>query len=298
MYRPPPNSMGLVPAASAEELAEFVTKDETPGARTMFVGNLDTRVTRKMLYELMIQAGPVEAVRLVPPREGLTKTIAFVRFEHAASLRYALLIFDEVVLFRSPISLNFSGMHKGKPRPEHPPYPPTFFQLPPGLDDLSDITKQRLVEAEALPPSEYLSGYYVGNPIPEQTDEYLEQNHEHGAGEYSGYGHDGTRSRDSSAGRQEPYGSRVRRPDFAGSSARPQEPVRSFRHEQEYSAHEQYSVDREYHYYPGDPQSDQRYRNHQHQYGYEEPRYQQQNLDHHSHHGHYQQTGVRKRVKR
>lgn len=163
MYRPPPNSLGQSAAVSADELKDFVSTDETPGARTLFVGNIDARVDRKLLHEVMIQAGPVEAIKLMPAKEGASKTIAFVRFEHAASLRYALLVLDEVVLFRSPLSVNYSGMHKAKPRPQYPSVSSTFFELPLGLQAISDENKQTLVDAQVIPTLEYLSGYYINS---------------------------------------------------------------------------------------------------------------------------------------
>ncbi|OQV14838.1 hypothetical protein BV898_10986 [Hypsibius exemplaris] len=86
-----------------------------------------------MLYELMVQAGPVEAIRIVPPRIST----------HAVSVRYALLVLRDVKLFRSSITLNFSGQYKARQPPDFPPRPTTFFELPRGLEDALDKLKQQ-----------------------------------------------------------------------------------------------------------------------------------------------------------
>ncbi|OQV17570.1 hypothetical protein BV898_08341 [Hypsibius exemplaris] len=151
----------LQPAISNEELLDFLENDHSPHARTLYIGNMDTKVTRKLLYELMVQAGPIESIRIVTPREGNNRTFAFVVFEDPASVRYAMLIFRDISLFRSRLSLNFSGAHKNKPRADCPPYGPTFFDLPPGFEALTDAVKGTLRDTLVIPPSDYKSGYYI-----------------------------------------------------------------------------------------------------------------------------------------
>ncbi|OQV14834.1 hypothetical protein BV898_10982 [Hypsibius exemplaris] len=152
------NSTSQIPFESLE-------LDESKDARTVFIGNLDCRVTRKMLYELMVQAGPVEAIRIVPPRDfnggAPVKTISFVRYEHAVSVRYALLVLRDVKLFRSSITLNFSGQYKARQPPDFPPRPTTFFELPRGLEDASDKLKQSLVGRKFINDlKDYNTGFY------------------------------------------------------------------------------------------------------------------------------------------
>ena len=174
------------------EIKEFL-EDESATARTIFVGNLDMRVTRKLLYELMIQAGPVEAIKIVPLREGMNKTHAFLRFEQASSVRYAMLVLNGVSLFRMRLSLNYSGIHKSKPLPVRPPFPPTFFELPPGFENIADAPKLQLVMAKAIPPLEYKSGYLIGGSqqrLPDPALYNAAQNVYRGEGPVQhGYGH-------------------------------------------------------------------------------------------------------------
>lgn len=140
----------LQSACSNEELLDFVENDSSVHARTLFVGNMDIKVTRKLLYELMVQIGPVESIRIVAPREGANRTFAFVVFEDAASVRYAMLTFRDLSLFNSKLSLNYSGGHKNKPRTVFPPYPPTFFDLPPGLEDIADTVRSTMYQVFPL----------------------------------------------------------------------------------------------------------------------------------------------------
>ena len=131
---------------SNADLVDFLDNDQSVNARTLYVGNVDAKVTRKLLYELMVQVGPVESIRIVAPREGCPRTIAFVVFELAASVRYAMLVLNNVSLFRSKLSLNYSGGHKDKPKTVFPPYGPTFFDLPPGFEDVADSVKATMYQ--------------------------------------------------------------------------------------------------------------------------------------------------------
>jgi len=62
--------------------------------RTVYVANLDSRVTDEILYELMVQAGPLDYVSR--PKE---RPYAFVVFEHEESVPYAIALFRGVRLF-------------------------------------------------------------------------------------------------------------------------------------------------------------------------------------------------------
>ncbi|XP_055331606.1 RNA-binding protein 7-like [Paramacrobiotus metropolitanus] len=225
---------------SLEGLTEFLTHDESPTARTLFAGNVDARVTRKMLYELMVQAGPVESINLVPPKEHATKTMAFVRFEHAVSVRYAMLVLDQVTLFRSSLSLNYSGVHKAKPRPRYPPFAPTFFEIPPGLDQVNDTNKELLVSVNAIPPLSYLSGYFLTPQPSASPQEIPGQNYGYGDldnhGSYTASASYRGDSRDARSHHSHSYGSRSQ--DSAYEDSRYSS---STRHDEYYGGYENYS---------------------------------------------------------
>ncbi|GAU88679.1 hypothetical protein RvY_01329 [Ramazzottius varieornatus] len=156
---------GLNPQLSQTELVDFLDNDDSIPARTLFVGNLDQRVTRKLLYELMSQAGPVYSIKIVPLRDGADKTFAFVVFDHAVSVRFAMCIFDDVSLFRSKLSMNYTQAHKNKTRPVAPAprgqVGPTFFELPQGFENTTEEEKRSMVSAWILAHPQYKSGYFI-----------------------------------------------------------------------------------------------------------------------------------------
>ncbi|OQV14832.1 hypothetical protein BV898_10980 [Hypsibius exemplaris] len=137
------NSTSQIPFESLE-------LDESKDARTVFIGNLDCRVTRKMLYELMVQAGPVEAIRIVPPRDfnggAPVKTISFVRYEKEARGQRPVRAPRAArrQIFPQQHHAQLLGSVQGRQPPDFPPRPTTFFELPRGLEDASDKLKQSL----------------------------------------------------------------------------------------------------------------------------------------------------------
>jgi len=71
--------------------------------RTLFVSNIDERVTEELLYELMIQAGPVENVVIKRPDKHYP--YAFVIFEDEESVPYAIAMFKGTELFDRALTL-------------------------------------------------------------------------------------------------------------------------------------------------------------------------------------------------
>lgn len=79
--------------------------DDERNNRTLWVGALDPQVTEVLLYELFIQGGPVEEVRIPKDSGGRPKNFAFVTFVHEQSLAYSLALFDGTCLFGSRLKL-------------------------------------------------------------------------------------------------------------------------------------------------------------------------------------------------
>uniref|UniRef100_A0AC35G9W6 RRM domain-containing protein n=1 Tax=Panagrolaimus sp. PS1159 TaxID=55785 RepID=A0AC35G9W6_9BILA len=67
--------------------------------RTLYVTNLDEKVTKELLHEIFTQAGPVESVSVI---DGTT-TYAFVQFEDEESVLYAIKLMDGLKLYHTPI---------------------------------------------------------------------------------------------------------------------------------------------------------------------------------------------------
>ncbi|XP_069470629.1 RNA-binding protein 7 [Ambystoma mexicanum] len=82
--------------------------------RTLFVGNLDPRVTEELMFELFLQAGPVIKVKIPKDKDGKTKNFAFVNFKHEESVPYAMNLLLGTKLFGRPLKIQFrSGSSHG-----------------------------------------------------------------------------------------------------------------------------------------------------------------------------------------
>ncbi|XP_001507009.3 RNA-binding protein 7 isoform X1 [Ornithorhynchus anatinus] len=75
--------------------------------RTLFVGNLDTKVTEELLFELFHQAGPVINVKIPKDKDGKPKQFAFVNFKHEESVPYGMNLLNGIKLFGRPIKIQF-----------------------------------------------------------------------------------------------------------------------------------------------------------------------------------------------
>ncbi|XP_063167135.1 RNA-binding protein 7 [Candoia aspera] len=75
--------------------------------RTLFVGNLDPRVTEELVFELFHQAGPVIKVKIPKDRDGKPKQFAFVNFKHEESVPYGMSLLNGIKLFGRPLKIQF-----------------------------------------------------------------------------------------------------------------------------------------------------------------------------------------------
>lgn len=86
---------------------EFDPEDEEQ--RTIFCANLSERVTEEILYELFIQGGPIESVRIPKDKDGRQRTFGFVTFLHSCTVPYALELFSGVRLYNRELILKFKN---------------------------------------------------------------------------------------------------------------------------------------------------------------------------------------------
>ncbi|XP_032565411.1 RNA-binding protein 7 [Chiroxiphia lanceolata] len=75
--------------------------------RTLFVGNLDPKVTEEIIFELFHQAGPVITVKIPKDRDGRPKQFAFVNFKHEVSVPYGLQLLNGIKLYGRPMRIQF-----------------------------------------------------------------------------------------------------------------------------------------------------------------------------------------------
>jgi splicing factor 3B subunit 4 len=74
---------------------------------TVYIGNIDERVTDSLIWELMLQAGRIVNVHL--PKDRVTQThqgYGFVEFISEEDAEYAARIMNQVRLYGKPIRVN------------------------------------------------------------------------------------------------------------------------------------------------------------------------------------------------
>lgn len=72
--------------------------------KTVFVSNIEQRVTEELLWELFLQAGPLTNVHIPTDKgTGRNKTFAFITYRSQCSVSYACELFDTLRLFKKPI---------------------------------------------------------------------------------------------------------------------------------------------------------------------------------------------------
>lgn len=73
---------------------------------TLWVVNLDCRVTEEILWELFLQAGPLKSAKIPKyHKTGVSKYVGFVVFQHQVSVRYAIELLEGIRLYGSPLQL-------------------------------------------------------------------------------------------------------------------------------------------------------------------------------------------------
>nr|XP_023017550.1 uncharacterized protein LOC111506650 [Leptinotarsa decemlineata] len=78
------------------QIFRCITMDDT---KTVWCGNLSDQVTEELLYELFLQAGPLERVKIPTDRDGRKSNFAFITFKHEKSVNYVLQLLKGTRLF-------------------------------------------------------------------------------------------------------------------------------------------------------------------------------------------------------
>lgn len=81
---------------------KFDVNDEDEDCRTMWCGNLSEKVTEELLYELFLQAGPLEKVVIITQAN---TNFAFATFLHSVSVQYTIRLMEGVKLFGKILKL-------------------------------------------------------------------------------------------------------------------------------------------------------------------------------------------------
>uniref|UniRef100_A0AAV2J2M5 RRM domain-containing protein n=1 Tax=Knipowitschia caucasica TaxID=637954 RepID=A0AAV2J2M5_KNICA len=87
---------------------------EEEADRTLFVRNLDSRVTEELLFELFLQAGPLVRTKIPKDNDGKQKTFGFAVYKHEVSAPYAVQLLNGAMLFGRTLHVQFrSGSSHG-----------------------------------------------------------------------------------------------------------------------------------------------------------------------------------------
>lgn len=82
---------------------------------TVYVGNLDPQVTEELLWELMLQAGPVVNVHVPKDKiSGTHNNFGFVEFRSEEDANYCINILNMIPLYDRPIRVNKASQDKNK----------------------------------------------------------------------------------------------------------------------------------------------------------------------------------------
>lgn len=92
-----------------------IKESERNQEATVYVGNIDEEATEELIYELMIQAGPVVSINL--PKDYVNQVhqgFGFVEFRTERDAEYASLVMNQIRLFGKPLRVNKALLDKQK----------------------------------------------------------------------------------------------------------------------------------------------------------------------------------------
>jgi len=91
--------------------------------RTLWCGNLSSRVTEDILYELFLQAGPLDEVKIPKDRDSRPRPFGFITFKHDESVNYAMELFRGISLYNKELQVD----RKVRLPPEQPVQRPDIY---------------------------------------------------------------------------------------------------------------------------------------------------------------------------
>ncbi|XP_067674063.1 RNA-binding protein 7-like [Haliotis asinina] len=90
----------------------------------LWVGGLSDKVTEELLYELFLQAGPLDRVTIPKDKDGRNKKFAFINFRHEESVAYTMQLYEGIRLFGQYLRLQTrSGSSHPSSSPHTSPSP-------------------------------------------------------------------------------------------------------------------------------------------------------------------------------
>ncbi|KAL4566219.1 hypothetical protein LXL04_030331 [Taraxacum kok-saghyz] len=148
---------------------------------TVYVGNLDERVSDRVLYDILIQAGRVVDLHIPRDREtDRPKGFAFAEYETKESADYAVRLFTGLVtLYNRTLKFGISGQDKSAQNPQTSSMPTSN----------SPFRSRPNVDVSPNPISPYPQVSPSGDQFPHASRSHVEYEHRRG----HGHGHGGNR---------------------------------------------------------------------------------------------------------
>lgn len=92
-----------------------IKESERNQEATVYIGNIDEEATEELIYELMIQAGPVVSINLPKDRVNqVHQGFGFVEFRTERDAEYASMTMNQIRLFGKPLRVNKALLDKQK----------------------------------------------------------------------------------------------------------------------------------------------------------------------------------------
>ncbi|ALC39764.1 CG11454 [Drosophila busckii] len=116
MHHPPSHHMNFSMRYSLQQNGEEDYDDDDDEddeqQRTIYCNNLDERVTEDILYEVFLQAGPIESVRIPLDNMGRQRNFGFVSYQHKCAVPFALQLFQGLELYEKKINMRSQGVDR------------------------------------------------------------------------------------------------------------------------------------------------------------------------------------------
>ncbi|KAH8283118.1 hypothetical protein KR054_012265 [Drosophila jambulina] len=104
------------PVNGAVEQVEQPEEDDEDDEeqRTLYCGNLDERVSEEILYEVFLQAGPIEQVRIPTDNTGRQRNFGFVTYQHLCAVPFALQLYQGLELYQKKVTIKQQGADRAR----------------------------------------------------------------------------------------------------------------------------------------------------------------------------------------
>lgn len=88
-------------------MSKFIKETDRNQDATVYVGNVDPQADESIIYQLMIQTGPVTSVTM--PKDRITDNhqgFAFVEYQYARDAEYSAKVLTNIKLYGKPLRIN------------------------------------------------------------------------------------------------------------------------------------------------------------------------------------------------